>query len=274
MPSPAEMYEAHFVPHVARPWARALLELATPKRGDHVLDVACGTGVVAREVATMVGRSGRVVGSDLRPGMLETARALPAPEGATIEWRQDDATDLGLPDSSFDMVTCQLGLQFFADRPAALSEFHRVLKNGGRVAVTVWQSIDRMPLFAALAAAELRHLGELGITEEDTFAPFSLSDPGELAGLLAGAGFQGVSVAERSMEAHFPSIERFVHDTEYGYAGVIPEFVSNPKAFLEFVEAAEQDMVDLLEAHRQGDGLRFPLHANIATGHRPPSVLR
>jgi ubiquinone/menaquinone biosynthesis C-methylase UbiE len=124
--SAAEIYERHMVPAIFGPWAEDLLALATPLPGERVLDVACGTGVVARLVAQRVGPSGTVVGFDLNPGMLTVARSLPPPSGARIEWREGNVSAIPLPDATFDLVLCQQGLQFFPDRSAALREMRRV----------------------------------------------------------------------------------------------------------------------------------------------------
>jgi ubiquinone/menaquinone biosynthesis C-methylase UbiE len=159
--TPAEMYERFFVPAMFAPWARVLLEYAAPQPGERVLDLACGTGVVARHVAPRIGATGRLIALDLRPGMLAVARSLPAPSGAAIEWREGDAVALDLPADSFDLVVCQQGLQFFSDRAAAVREMQRVLAPGGRLALNIWQGLERQPVFEAFAEAEVRHLAGL-----------------------------------------------------------------------------------------------------------------
>ena len=112
-PTPAEMYEQYIVPATFIPWTPVLVEKAAPKPGEHVLDLACGTGIVARHVAPLIGKEGHLVGIDISPDMLNVARNLPAPEGADIEWIEADGTSTSLPDDSFDLVICQQGLQFF-----------------------------------------------------------------------------------------------------------------------------------------------------------------
>jgi SAM-dependent methyltransferase len=118
--SAAEIYKRHMVPAIFGPWAEDLVACAAPQPGERVLDVACGTGVVARLVAQRVGPAGQVVGLDLNPGMLTVARALPPSQGAMIAWREGNASAIPLADAAFDLVLCQQGLQFFPDRPAAL----------------------------------------------------------------------------------------------------------------------------------------------------------
>jgi ubiquinone/menaquinone biosynthesis C-methylase UbiE len=142
--SAAQVYERELVPAIFGPWAPRVLDVAAPAAGEWVLDAACGTGVVARLAAERVGADGRVVGFDLNPGMLTVARSLPA-GGAPIGWVQATAGRLPFPDGSFEVVCCQLGLQFFPDRAAALAEMARVLVAGGRLAAMVWRSIDHSP---------------------------------------------------------------------------------------------------------------------------------
>ena len=122
-----ENYERYLVPTIFGPWALDLIEVAGAQPGERVLDIACGTGIVARIAAGRVGSDGTVVGLDVSAPMLDAARALAAGEGLSIEWREGSAMKLPLPDTAFDLVLCQQGLQFFPDRAAALREMHRVL---------------------------------------------------------------------------------------------------------------------------------------------------
>lgn len=138
----AKAYEEFFVPALFGEWAPRVAAAARIRTGDHVLDVACGTGVLAREAASQVGPSGFVAAVDTSPGMLAVARSV-APR---IEWREDKAEALPYPDS---VSTSQFGLMFFSDRRRALTEMQRVLKRGGRLAVAVWASLDSSPAYAA-----------------------------------------------------------------------------------------------------------------------------
>jgi ubiquinone/menaquinone biosynthesis C-methylase UbiE len=148
--SAPEIYERHMVPAIFGPWAEDLITLATPKPGERVLDVACGTGVIARLAAQNVGPKGPVVGLDLNPGMLAVARTVPPPVAAHIEWREGNVGAMPFPDATFDLALCQQGLQFFPDRLAALREIRRTLVPGGRLAFSVWRPIQHSPGFAAL----------------------------------------------------------------------------------------------------------------------------
>jgi len=151
----AEAYEARFVPALFAEWAPHLVEAAGVAAGQAVLDVACGTGVVARTAADRVGGRGRVAGVDLNEGMLAVAGRL-RPD---IEWHQADAAALPFPDGSFDAVLCQSGLMFFPDRVGALREMARVAAAGGTVAVQVWDLLEAQAGYGAMYAAFTRHLG-------------------------------------------------------------------------------------------------------------------
>jgi ubiquinone/menaquinone biosynthesis C-methylase UbiE len=132
--SAPDVYERELVPAVFGPWAPVLIELAGLKPGYRVIDVACGSGIVARLAAARVGPSGAVSGVDLNSGMLNVARSLKtSDDAASVKWQAASADNLPFPDGSFDVAFCQLGLQFFADRPAALREMRRVLSTKGRL---------------------------------------------------------------------------------------------------------------------------------------------
>ena len=112
--SAPEAYERFIVQPITLSCTKDLLDLAEVKSGERVLDAACGTGIVARCVAEVVGAAGRVVGLDLNAGMLRTGQALPqSEEGASIEWRKGDAAAMPFSDAAFDVVICQQSLQFF-----------------------------------------------------------------------------------------------------------------------------------------------------------------
>ena len=151
----AEVYEQYFVPALFREWPPRLLDAARVAPGQSVLDVACGTGVLARAAIERVGPKGAVVGLDLNEGMLSVARRVEP----RVDWRQGAAEKLPFPDGTFDAVVSQFGLMFFADRPRALREMQRVLKPGGRLAVAVWDAIERSSGYAAMNDLLLAELG-------------------------------------------------------------------------------------------------------------------
>lgn len=266
-PSPAQAYQSYFGPAIFEPLAERVLAVAAPEAGEEVIDVACGTGILARRAALHAGPSGRVVGVDVNPAMLETARAVGSLDGsAPIEYRQGDGTALDEPSDAYDLAYCQQGLQFFPDRAAGASELRRMVRGGGRAVVAVWQDIDRHPLYGALADAEEPHLSALGVSlgRAELVAPFSLGDPDELQGLLRTAGFADVKIVPVSIEARFSDADRFVERMEYAYAAVIPAFAQDPDAFQAYLDRIAADTQDAVEGYRLGEEIVVPMHANVA----------
>ena len=261
--TPPEVYERVLVPAVLRQLSAVVVGLAAPVEGERVLDLACGTGVIARVVAPIVGTDGAVVGVDVLPGMLAVARSLPPVEGTPIEWLQGDATKpLDLPDNSFDLVICQQGLQFFPDRAAAAAEVRRVLSPGGRFVAAVWQGIDGQPFWEAFTEIEARNLAPLGLSPEDVRLPFSLGGAEPIRTLLEEAGFTSVELSTATVEANFAA-ETFVEDLEYPYGALVPGFLEDPAAFEAFVAAVKEQSREVLDSYRRDDRIVFETPANL-----------
>lgn len=255
-----EVYERELVPAVFGPWAPILIGLADPKPGDRVIDIACGTGIVARIAAARVGPSGAVAGVDLNPGMLNVARSFDARVGAaSIQWQEASADKLPFPDESFDVAYCQLGLQFFADRPAALREMGRVLSTRGRLAVMVWCGIQESPGFEAFAEVLERNVGSAATAIMR--APFGLSDANELSRLVADSGFQDIKVQQRVGAVEFPSVERFV--LSYVAGSPLASHVSQASDVARENLTAETKLA--LEKYVGDSGLSFPIAAHLLT---------
>jgi ubiquinone/menaquinone biosynthesis C-methylase UbiE len=256
--SAAEIYQRELVPAVFGPWGPRVVEVAALRPGMRVLDVACGTGLVARLAAEAVGVDGRVAALDLNPAMLAVASELPAVEAAPIEWVEGDAQSLPFAEASFDVVSCQLGLQFFPDREGALREMKRVLVPGGRAVVMVWREIDRAPGFAALAAALDRMISaDAGRLMR---APFALSDAGELSRLLERAGFRDCAIRAETGNVRFASAAMFV-GSYIGGSPLAPIVATAPApAYEELVSEVERALDPLIE---QGS-LSFPIAAHLA----------
>jgi ubiquinone/menaquinone biosynthesis C-methylase UbiE len=201
-----ELYERYLVPAITRIWATDLIDRVEAKPGQSVLDVACGTGVVARIAAERM-RTGRVVGLDLNEGMLAVARSSPV-TGVPIEWREGSALSLPFEDRTFDLVLCQLGVQFFPDRSLALREMKRVLVPTGSVALSVYSEIERTPAANAFVKALDQCLGPDASRIKRAEHIFSAT--GEVAALLADAGFEHISVGAVTKRITFPSVFDYV----------------------------------------------------------------
>lgn len=244
--SAAQNYERYFVPTIAAPVSRDLLREASLKPGERVLDVACGTGVVARLAAERVGAEGSVVGTDVAPDMLDVARATPGPSGAEIEWRQADAASLPLPDGAFDVVLCQMGLPFFGDKQAALQEMWRVLAPGGRVVLNTPGTIQRP--FEIMDEALVRHISpDLGGFVR---LVFSMNDPDEVGGLLRDAGFKDVNAKATSVTLHLPPAAEFL----WQYINLTPMGAFVNPASEEAKAALEQEVIQGWQELCEDDG--------------------
>lgn len=262
--NPADLYESYFVPGMFRPLSRALLPLAAARSGDRVLDLACGTGIIARQLAPVVGAQGRVVALDLRPGMLDAASKLTVPYGAPIEWVQGDATKLDFADGAFDIVVCQQGLQFFPDKQAALAEVKRVLRPGGRVVIACWEPLDQQTMWHEVLAVEIRHFGQLGLPTTDAVMPFSLGDAAELRRLMEAAGLRDVAIETKAIEADFPAAG-LIEVSMNAYAAVMPQIASEPAAFKSFVDAVVRDTDEILARFTRDGRARFTMKSLVAT---------
>jgi ubiquinone/menaquinone biosynthesis C-methylase UbiE len=253
----AAMFYERYVGLIMAPWARCLVDVAMLQPNEDVLDVACGTGFVARLAAQRVGAKGRVVGIDLNPSMIEAARAASGREG--VDWRIGDAGALPLENGGFDVVLCQQGLQFFPDRVGALREMRRVLRLGGRLAFTVWSAIGDTPYQAALAAALARHVNpEAGSIAR---APHALHDAVELHDLVTAAGFGNVRVRPTIETTTLPLPEKFVpgHFAALPMAGTIARLTPDQRA------ALIKDMTEALRLYIDGEHLRVPAGVHVVT---------
>jgi ubiquinone/menaquinone biosynthesis C-methylase UbiE len=204
--SAPELYQEYLVPAITTKWAEDLVGRTQPRAGEVVLDIACGTGVVARLAGKRMAQ-GHVTGLDLNKGMLAVARTLPT-EGVPIEWIEGSALALPFPAGKFDLVLCQLGLQFFPDQGRALREMHRVLSPSGRVAVSVFSPIERTPGANAFVLALDRVLGPNA--SKIKRAEHSFNAPDELKGLFIDAGFAEVEVQTVVQKIVFPSVLDYV----------------------------------------------------------------
>jgi ubiquinone/menaquinone biosynthesis C-methylase UbiE len=264
MSNPAETYESYMVPPFFAPWAARLIQAANPLPGERVLDVGCGTGIVARRVTPHVGSKGKVVGLDLNPNMLTVARTQAEQEGARIEWHEGQAEKLPFPSGSFELVLCQFALMFFSDRSAALAEMHRVLTDDGRVSLSVWQGLEQHPFYQKLDAAIQQRLGMSAL--QDIFA---LGDSHELRTLLKRAGFHDIAIEPVTMTARFPNPEGFLAGEIDVDTAAIPAMQHlDAQARQKITTAIREDMEAPLHQVTEGDYVVLPFHAQIVYARR------
>ena len=252
------MYEQWLVGPLFQPFAEVLLDRLDPRAGERVLDVACGTGIVARLARERVGAGGAVVGVDVSPAMLDVARAV----GPSITWREGSAIDLPLSDGEvFDVITCQQGLQFFPDRRKAAGEMRRALAAGGRLGIATWRPAAEVPIFGALQRVAERHLGPV-VDQRHAFG-----DGDALAALLRDAGLHDVAVETVTRRLRFDDGATFVRLNTMALVGMS----DRAKAMGDEVRAATvaaivADSADAWRPFADGAAAVFDVSTNLATG--------
>ena len=237
----ARAYEELYVPALFAQWCPRVLDAVGLKPGDRVLDVACGTGVLAREAATRVGPGGFVAGVDPGLGMLAVAQE----RAPGVEWREGTAESLPYPERTFDAAVSQFGLMYFSDRRQGLREMARVLKPGGTLSLAVWDTLENSEAYPILVEQLKRLAGDAAAN--GVSAPFTLGDRDALLALFDQLGLASVNVETQNGTARFPSIRAMVDSELRGWlpvTGVVLDdelcetiLVATEKALAEYVTA-------------------------------------
>lgn len=251
-----EIYEQALVGPLFRPWADLILEDVELGAGDRVLDIACGTGIVARLAKERLGEAGAVVGVDVSPQMLAVAHRV-APG---IDWRQGEASALPLRDNEkFDVIVCQQGLQFFSDRVAAASQMHRALVAHGRLAVSTWCPDEKFPVLRQLRGVVERHLGAI-VDRRHSFG-----EAGALETLLRETGFRDVRSKTVSRTIRFNDGSVFVRLNAMALVSMSrASSAMSDEERQQIVAAVTRDSADLVRLHTDGTGFAFELGTNVA----------
>lgn len=255
----ARAYEALFVPAIFQQYSTKVADAVSVGTGERVLDVACGTGVLAREILRRVGPGGHVAGIDPVPGMIEVAKQ----NAPAVEWHEGKAESLPFADESFEVVVSQFGLMFFTDRKQAIHEMLRVLTSGGRFAVAVWDSLENIPAYASAVELLQRTAGEQAA--DALRAPFVLGDQSELSKMFSEAGANSIEVTTHPGTAFFPSIRVMVEAELRGWLPVMG--VTLPE---DQISQILNEAETALGAYKTINGqVRFDVSAHIVTGHKP-----
>lgn len=203
-----EAYEKYVAPAFGGVWAQDLVNRAALRKGDKILDVGCGTGIVARCAYKSLGDSVHIAGVDINEIALEKAREIGALNAAPIEWKQADVTALPFSNEKFDVLLCQQGLQYFPDRSRALNEINRVLVNDGRVVFSVWRSIEFSPFYFTLHEALKEYVNPEAASI--LASAYTLSDSAQLRTLFKGARFKNIKIRLVIKQMRYPSLEEFL----------------------------------------------------------------
>lgn len=251
----AEIYETQFVPALFAQWAPLLVAAARLEPGQRVLDVACGTGILARTAADRVGPTGHVTGLDLNDGMLSVARRL-QPD---ILWRQGDAAVLPFPDGTFDAVLCQSAMMFFPDATGALTEMARVCRPGGVVGVQVYSSLDAQPAYGPWVDMVARYVGTEAINLLGTY--WVHGDLAVLRDRFRAAGLRVLDVHTHLGVGHWPSADAMVR-VEIEGSPLIDRIST------EDYRTIQAQTRELLDEFRTDSGLDVPIEGHIVVARK------
>ncbi len=256
-PTFPEMYERWLVAPLFRPWAELTLDEVNLASGDRLLDIACGTGIVARVAKERLGEGAYIVGIDVSPDMLAVARRA-APN---IDWRQGNAAALPLQEGEqFNVVVCQQGLQFFPDKPAAVAQMRRALMPGGRLAISTWRSDDEIPFFRELRRIAERHLGPIADQRH------SFGDAAQLEAVLRDAGFGEGRSKTISRIMHFEANTWLLRGNAMALVGMSAAGKSmDEQERKRVVEAIVSESEPVRERYTDGSEIAFELSTNLAT---------
>jgi ubiquinone/menaquinone biosynthesis C-methylase UbiE len=254
-----EIYERVLVGPLFRPFAEQLVARVALRHGDSVIDVACGTGIVARLARGRLGPDARIVGVDVAPAMLAVARAV----DQTIDWRQGNAASLPVSvNEQFTVLTCHQGLQFMPDKPAAVREMRRVLASGGRVAIATWRPLEDLPGMVELNAVAERHVGRIADSRH------SFGDASALRQLLIDGGFSDTDVAALRHDVQFADGALFARLNAMAVIGMSEKGKGMSEAErAELAERVAAESQDAIGRATKNGVFVLPLETIIATAH-------
>lgn len=253
----AAAYEELLVPALFQEWANRLAKADEIKPSHKVLDVACGTGVLARAVARQL-HGGSVTGLDSNLGMLAVARQI-APN---INWQQGNAEGLPFNNESFDIVLSQFGLMLFSSPNTALKEMKRVLKPGGYMIIAVFDSIHTIPAYEVMADLFARKV-DSSVGEALRF-PFSMGNTDELYSVFSEAGLNNAEITTQNGMARFLSPQHMVLSDVKGWFPLAQIHLDD-----QTIESVVHEAESVLEPFQTSDGaVRFDVSVHIIKVHK------
>jgi ubiquinone/menaquinone biosynthesis C-methylase UbiE len=249
-----ELYEQALVGPLFDPWVEPLLKDVGLAADERVLDVACGTGIVARRAKERLGKTGSVIGIDVNPQMLAVARRV-AP---SIDWREGDVASLPLgEDEKVDVVLCQQGFQFFADRVAAAHQLRRVLVEGGRLAVSTWRPDEEFPVLLQLRKVAEEHVGAIADRRH------SLGDTSALESALRAAGFKDFRASSHSRTIRFEDGLAFLRLNAMALVGMSDARTESEEERQKRVAVIVRDSAERLGERMKNGALAYELGTNV-----------
>jgi ubiquinone/menaquinone biosynthesis C-methylase UbiE len=250
----AKIYEEFYLPALFEAWSPLVVDAAKIQKGHRVIDVACGTGVLAISVSDHIGPEGSVVGIDINEGMLNIAKS----KTALIDWRNAPAESLPFEDASFNCAISQFGLMYFKNRETALREMIRVLQSEGSLVVVVWDKLENNPGLAAEDQLWQQIFGEQAADE----VPYSLGDKRVLQNLFESSGITDTEIKTHKRTARFSSIENWIYTGAKGWTE--DDAISDDQLEL-LLQKAQQELVTF---ERPDGSVAFPTSAHIVIARK------
>lgn len=198
--SVALAYDTVLVPALFKPWANRLIKENKPWSGNYVLDLACGTGVVTKELAQNVIPEGKVIALDINTQMLDLAKSKCTEWANHIEFIEGSADKLDISDNSMDKVICQQGFQFFPNKKEVSNEIYRILKPGGKAIISTWCPVSECEIFGAIC--ETLELLELDGISQMMRIPFDFMTQDELLKSFDGLGFSKIKISKQKQKLY------------------------------------------------------------------------
>lgn len=259
----AQAYEDHLVGAVFGPWAQRVVDLAAPKPGETVLDVACGTGIGARLAAPLMAGGGRIISLDSDAGMVavaeKTAASADLPKDVALEWQATPAEKLEIEAASVDLCLCLQGPQFVTEPHVAMAKIRRALKPNGRLAASMWNELPNNKGHYAIAQA-LQARGVPPATK-----PFSKGKPEDARQLITEADLEIERFETGEFKAWFPTVRAFVD-------GVAAGAPATRHAIAQLSDADRagflKDVEDILAPYKTDGGVELPTSAHVIIAYR------
>ncbi len=256
--TPGTRYEREMVPAMFMPFARDLVGRMQIRDHMRVVDVGCGTGIVARLMGEKSNATNTVTGIDINAAMLAVARANSAEFVCRMDWREASAEALPFEDGAVDLLVSQHAFMLFPDQPAAAREMHRVLRPGGGLYVSAWRHYSRQPHYAAFIDGLERFMGAKAADLMKTAFQFETEDA--IRGPIAEGGFQEIAVETVTMDVRFPSSNYFVRMVVAGSILARMGIEISEDVLVEICAHVAGALVD----HETTEELRVPMQAFLA----------
>ena len=255
----AAIYYESFWQNQLRPAQDLLLNMAQLKKGDRVLDIASGTGLVSFRAAQQVGHDGSVLGTDISEKMVEIANAIAKEKNMKgIEFRRMDGEELDLDDDHFDVAICALGLMYMPEPIKALKEMFRLLKPGGRAVAAVWGRRNHC------GWAEIFEIVDKRVASEVCPMFFHLGNPDQLRLSFQAAGFSKIKSEQISTLLYYTSEEEAIGAAFAGgpVALAYNKFTENVK------KEAHAEYLASIEQYKEGEAYKVPGEFVVTMGYK------